>query len=75
MPGAGTLLMPALDEALLARGSREHFNRQHLAVRHLETAELGGWQGVWEEMKAARVSLKQQHMLALGVALRRVPRQ
>ncbi|WP_349571668.1 DUF7281 domain-containing protein [Azotobacter salinestris] len=74
LPRADTLLVPELGEALLALGSREHFDRQHLAARHLDAAELGGWQGIWEAMKAAQVSVKQQHMLALGTVLRQVPR-
>ncbi|WP_455577881.1 hypothetical protein [Azotobacter beijerinckii] len=30
---------------------------------------------MWEAMKAHRVSIKQQHMLALGAVLRQVPRR
>lgn len=72
---ADALLVPESIEPLLAQGSREHFSRQHLAARHLDSAGLGGWQGVWEAMKAHRVSIKQQHMLALGAVLRQVPRR
>lgn len=74
LPRADTLLAPELDERLLEKGSREHFARQSRQSAHLEGIELGGWQGVWEEMKAHRVSIKQQHMLALGAVLRQVPR-
>jgi len=74
LPRADVLLAPELDEALLALGSREHFDRQHLAARHLDTADLAGWRGLWEQMKTAQVSIK-QHMLALGAVLRQVPRR
>ncbi|GAB3462370.1 DUF7281 domain-containing protein [Azotobacter salinestris] len=74
LPRADALLVPQSIEPLLVLGSREHFDRQHLAARHLEAAELDGWQGIWEAMKAAQVSVKQQHMLALGTVLRQVPR-
>lgn len=67
---ADALLLPELDEALLACGSRAHFDRQFRQARQLEEAELGGWRAVWEEMKGQRVSIKQQHMLALEVRLR-----
>jgi hypothetical protein len=72
LPRADALLVPVLNETLLAKGSPEHFAGQHREARHLDSAELGGWQAVWDAMKAARISLKQQHMLALGAALRRV---
>ncbi len=72
LPRADTLLLPDLDEQLLAKGSREHFARQHQAAQYLDNAALGGWGSVWEAMKRERVSIKQQHMLALGARLRRV---
>lgn len=75
LPKADFLLVPAREEALLARGSREHFSRQYEAIHYLETVDLAGWRSVWEQMKAAQVSVKQQHMLALGAVLRRVPRR
>jgi hypothetical protein len=75
LPRADILLLPELDEHLLEKGSREHFARQSRQSAHLEGIELGGWQGVWEEMKAHQVSIKQQHMLALGTVLRQVPRR
>jgi len=74
LPRAGALLLPDLDEQLLAKGSREHFARQHQASQYLDRAKLGGWSVVWAAMKRAQVSIKQQHMLALGVRLRRVGR-
>lgn len=73
LPRADALLLPELDEALLACGSRAHFDRQFRQARQLEEAELGGWRAVWEEMKGQRVSIKQQHMLALGAPLHLVP--
>lgn len=72
LPRADALLAPTLTDALLAKGSPEHFAGQHREARHLDNADLGGWQPVWDAMKAARISLKQQHMLALGAALRRI---
>lgn len=68
------LLLPELEAHLLAKGNREHFVHQYTARRHLENTALHGWQTVWEEMRGHGVSLKQQHMLALGARLRRVPR-
>ncbi len=75
LPRADALLLPDLDERLLAKGSRAHFARQHQAAQYLDNATLDGWGAVWEAMKAAQVSIKQQHMLALGVRLRWVARQ
>ncbi|AJE20612.1 Hypothetical protein Achr_11310 [Azotobacter chroococcum NCIMB 8003] len=75
LPRADTLLAPELDERLLEKGSREHFARQSRQSAHLEGIGLDDWQGVWEEMKAHQVSIKQQHMLALGTVLRQVPRR
>ncbi|SDW10018.1 hypothetical protein SAMN05421783_101403 [Thiocapsa roseopersicina] len=72
LPRADSLLVPVLSEALVAKGSPEHFARQHREARHLGNADLGGWQAVWDAMKAARISLKQQHMLAFGSELRRI---
>lgn len=72
---ADALLLPDLDERLLAKGSRAHFVRQHQAAQYLDNAALGGWSPVWEAMKATEVSIKQQHMLALGARLRRVTRR
>lgn len=63
LPQLDALLLPQLTPALLEKGSREHFQRQHAAIQYLQHAELGGWQGVWEQMQAAGVSIKQQHML------------
>lgn len=74
LPRADALLLPELDEALLTAGSGAHFDRQFRQARQLEDAELGDWQAVWKEMKSHRVSIKQQHMLALGARLRLVPR-
>ncbi|MNM94285.1 hypothetical protein D3C81_1066830 [compost metagenome] len=73
-PRATALLLPEPDEHLLAKGSRQHFDEQFQEARYLDGAELGSWQPVWDEMKARQVSIKQQHMLALGVRLRIVPR-
>ncbi len=72
LPRADALLVPTLTDALLAKGSPEHFAGQHREARYLDKADPGGWQAVWDAMKAARISLKQQHMLALGAALRRI---
>lgn len=69
LPRASHLLLPQLTSELLAKGSREHFQRQHLQAKHLDGTALGGWQAVWAEMKQAGVSIKQQHMLALGTPL------
>jgi len=74
LPRADALLVPQLDAALLAMGSREHFDRQHRNVRHLQAIELGNWQGVWDEMKELQLSIKQQHMLAFSAVLRVIPR-
>ena len=74
LPRADALLLPDLNEQLLAKGSRVHFTRQHQAVQYLDNAELGEWGAVWDRMKAAQVSIKQQHMLALGARLRQVAR-
>ncbi|NEX23605.1 hypothetical protein G3480_25580 [Thiorhodococcus mannitoliphagus] len=74
LPRADALLLPDLDEQLLAKGSRAHFARQHQAAQYLDNAVLGEWGWVWEAMKREGVSIKQQHMLALGVRLRRVAR-
>lgn len=73
-PGADALLLPEPDEHLLAKGSRQDFREQFQDARYLDGAELGSWQPVWDEMKGLKVSIKQQHMLALGVRLRIVPR-
>ena len=69
LPHASHLLVPQLTPELLAKGSREHFQRQHLQARHLDNSALGGWQAVWAEMKLGGVSVKQQHMLAMGAPL------
>lgn len=69
LPQASHLLVPQLTPELLAKGSREHFQRQHLQARHLDNSALGGWQAVWAEMKLGGVSVKQQHMLAMGAPL------
>ena len=63
------LLLPALDGALLEKGSREHFMHQSRQAAHLDSLELGRWQAVWNEMKRHRCSIKQQHMLALHAPL------
>ncbi|CRI66262.1 conserved hypothetical protein [Thiocapsa sp. KS1] len=75
LPRADALLVPVLSQTLLAKGSREHFAGQYREARHLETADLGGWRAVWDAMKTARISLKQQHMLALGAELKRRSRR
>lgn len=75
LPRADALLIPQVDETLVNKGSREHSDCQFKATRYLDRSELGNWQGVWEEMKKIGVSIKQQHMLALGTTLRLVPRQ
>lgn len=74
LPRADALLVPELDKQLLAKGSREHFARQSRQASHLDGSQLSGWQAVWTAMKEQQVSIKQQHMLALGVRLRIVPR-
>ena len=74
LPRATHLLTPALTPELLAKGSREHFDRQHRQAKHLDSMALGSWQAVWEEMKRGGVSIKQQHMLALGAPLHCVGR-
>jgi len=74
LPQASHVLIPQMTPELLAKGSREHFQKQHLQARHLESCELGGWDTVWREMKDAGVSIKQQHMLAFGPALRCIAR-
>lgn len=75
VPRAEALLVPLLDDALLAKGSREHFQRQYRNARHLDSQNLGSWQGIWERMKAHGLSIKQQHMLALAAPLQLVKRQ
>ena len=74
LPRADALLLPELDQRLLEKGSHAHFARQSRQAAHLEALALDGWQGVWEEIKRHGVSIKQQHMLALGARLRLVPR-
>lgn len=74
LPQASHLLVPQLTSELLAKGSREHFHKQHLQARYLDHNALGGWQAVWAEMKQGGVSVKQQHMLAFGAALRCIVR-
>lgn len=74
LPHASHLLVPQLTPELLAKGSREHFQRQHLQARHLDNSALGGWQAVWAEMKLGGVSVKQQHMLAMGAPLHCIDR-
>ncbi|TKD35091.1 DUF7281 domain-containing protein [Azotobacter chroococcum] len=59
--------------AVLSRD--EKIARQSRQSAHLEGIGLDDWQGVWEEMKAHQVSIKQQHMLAFGSVLRQVPRR
>lgn len=75
LPRADALLVPKLEANLLAKGSREHYDRQFQAARQLDGSPLHGWRGIWEEMKSWRVSIKQQHMLALGSELRLIGRQ
>lgn len=75
LPCADDLLLPELDEALLATGNRAHFTRQFRQAHQLEDADLEGWQDEWQTMKRHAVSIKQQHMLALGAVLRQVPRR
>lgn len=74
LAGASHVLIPQLTPKLLAKGNREHFHKQHLQARDLDSLELGGWQAVWKEMKQIGVSIKQQHMLALGAPLRCIAR-
>lgn len=74
LPRATALLLPELEQRLLEKGSREYFALQSLQARHLDGSELNGWQAVWEEMQSHHVSIKQQHMLALGARLRLVQR-
>lgn len=73
LPRAEALLVPELTEDLIAKGSRDHFARQHQASVHLDRADLLGWRDVWLAMKAQGVSIKQQHMLALGSRLKSIP--
>lgn len=75
LPRADALLLPTLDPALLALGSAAHFQRQYRACQTLDGAELGGWAAAWATLKHHGVSLKQQHMLALGSRLIRVERR
>ncbi|WP_231876163.1 DUF7281 domain-containing protein [Azotobacter vinelandii] len=75
LPRADFLLLPEPAPRLLDKGNREDYADQFRQAAHLERIELDGWQGVWEEMKEHGVSIKQQHMLALGVALRQIPRR
>ena len=56
-----------LTPELLTKGSREHFHKQHLQARHLDSCELGAWQTVWTEMKQAGC----QHQAAAHAGLRR----
>lgn len=74
LPRADALLLPELDQHLLAKGSREHFLRQARQSAHLDGLELDGWQAVWDEMKRHQLSIKQQHMLALDARLHLLPR-
>lgn len=74
LPGAGALLVPVLSDRLLRSASPQHFQLQHRAARYLDGSELGAWQALWEEMKGHGLSIKQQHMLALGCELRLVSR-
>jgi hypothetical protein len=73
LPRADALLVPELDEVLLTKGSAGHFLRQHQAAHHLDCVELHNWGPIWSEMKRMQISIKQQHMLALGSRLRIVP--
>lgn len=70
LPRVDAVLAPPLSDALLAKSSRSHFERQYRSASHLESVELGGWQPLWDEIKARRASIKQQHMLALQTPLR-----
>jgi hypothetical protein len=45
LPRADALLLPDLDQRLLAKGSRVHFARQHQAAQYLDHAALDG--GAW----------------------------
>lgn len=74
LPGASAVLVPVLSDGLLRSGHRQHFLLQHRAARYLDSSELGGWQGLWDEMKGHGLSIKQQHMLALQSELRTVAR-
>lgn len=74
LPRATHLLVPELTGALLEKGSREDFLNQHRATTYLNRTELGGWAGVWQDMQATGVSIKQQHMLAFGAPLRCIAR-
>jgi hypothetical protein len=74
LAGASRVLVPQLTPDLLAKGNRDHFQKQHLQARHLDSINLGDWQAVWKEMKQAGVSIKQQHMLAQSVPLRCIAR-
>lgn len=75
LPGASAVLVPELSDSLLRSGHRQHFQLQHRAVRYLDSSELGGWQALWEKMKGHGLSIKQQHMLALGSELRLISRR
>lgn len=75
LPGVSAVLVPVLSDNLLRSGNRQHFQLQHRATRHLDSSELGGWQGLRDEMKEHGLSIKQQHMLALGSELRLVLRR
>lgn len=66
---AQALLTPQLSSSLIKVSVRDDFNHQHEAQAYLEKAELGGWQALWERVKAAKLSIKQQHMLAQAVPL------
>lgn len=74
LPDTSSILVPVLSDGLLRSGHRQHFLLQHRAARYLDSSELGGWQGLWDEMKERGLSIKQQHMLALQSELRTVAR-
>lgn len=69
------LLIPLLSDALLDKSHRDHFERQYRAARHLDQQNLEGWQPVWHTLREQRLSIKQQHMLALDAPLHLVMRR
>jgi hypothetical protein len=68
-PGSQSLLIPKLTDELVNCGSEQDFLEQAKARQFLANRDLGGWAPVWQDLKARRRSIKQQHMLALQIPL------
>jgi hypothetical protein len=69
------LLEPRQLLSMVQLNFQADFDKQHRQVQYLQdqAAALGGWQGLAEWICSKRVSIKQQHLLAHGMALVCVP--